>query len=61
MIRPTSSFCIITVESNDLVRKIHDRMPAIIHLKDHRRRYEEEDPRDLLTPYPSEEMTVLPA
>jgi putative SOS response-associated peptidase YedK len=55
------TFCIITVEPNDLVRKIHDRMPAIIHPKDHRRWYEDEDPRDLLAPYPSEEMTVLPA
>jgi putative SOS response-associated peptidase YedK len=55
------TFCIITVEPNDLVREIHDRMPAIIHPKDHKRWYEGEDPRDLLAPYSSEEMTVLPA
>jgi putative SOS response-associated peptidase YedK len=29
------TFCIITVEANDPVRKIHDRLPAIMDAADH--------------------------
>jgi putative SOS response-associated peptidase YedK len=42
------TFCIITVEANDLVRKIHDRMPAIIDAADHQRWFDGFD--DLLVP-----------
>jgi putative SOS response-associated peptidase YedK len=53
------TFCIITVEANDLVRKIHDRMPAIINAADHQRWFDGGD--DLLVPYPAEKMGVMPA
>jgi putative SOS response-associated peptidase YedK len=29
------TFCILTTDSNDLVRPIHDRMPVILHPEDH--------------------------
>jgi putative SOS response-associated peptidase YedK len=54
------TFCIITVEANDLVRKIHDdRMPAIIDATHHQRWFGGGD--DLLEPYPAEKMGVVPA
>jgi putative SOS response-associated peptidase YedK len=53
------TFCIITVEANDLVRKIHDRMPAIITAGEHQTWFDGAD--DLLVPYPADKMNVLPA
>jgi putative SOS response-associated peptidase YedK len=53
------TFCIITVEANDLVRKIHDRMPAIIAAEEHQRWFDRVD--GLLVPYPADNMTVVPA
>jgi putative SOS response-associated peptidase YedK len=53
------TFCIITVEANDLVRKIHDRMPAIIAASEHQRWFDGFD--DLLVPYPTEKMSAIPA
>jgi len=54
-------FAIITVPSNELVGRIHDRMPAILEPE----RYEcwlssEPDPHDLLITYPPEPMTMWP-
>jgi putative SOS response-associated peptidase YedK len=54
-----AEFCIITVEANDLVRKIHDCMPAIIDAADHQRWFDGAD--DLLMPYPADEMSFIPA
>jgi putative SOS response-associated peptidase YedK len=55
------TFAIITVPANDLVATIHDRMPAILDQKDFPRWLgDEEDPRDLLRPYPSEHIAVSP-
>jgi putative SOS response-associated peptidase YedK len=51
------TFCIITVEANDLVRKIHDRMPAIIDAADHRRWFD--GPDDLLVPDPAKKIPNL--
>jgi putative SOS response-associated peptidase YedK len=51
--------CIITVEANDLVRKIRDRMPAIIDATHHQRWFDGGE--DLLEPYPAEKMGVVPA
>jgi hypothetical protein len=51
------TFCIITVEANDLVRKIHDRMPAIIAAEEHQRWFDGAD--DLLVPYLADKMTVI--
>jgi putative SOS response-associated peptidase YedK len=53
------TFCVITVEANDLVRKIHDRMPAIIAAEEHQRWFDGFD--GLLVPYPADKMTVMPA
>jgi putative SOS response-associated peptidase YedK len=52
---------IITVPSNELVAKIHDRMPLILP----KQAYEcwlgqKPDPHDLLVPYPAELMTMWP-
>ena len=53
------TFCVITVPPNELARKIHDRMPAIIDAKDHQRWFDGSD--DLLVPYPAGKMSVIPA
>jgi putative SOS response-associated peptidase YedK len=55
------TFAIITVAANALVRRIHDRMPAILHAANYGRWLgHEPDPRDLLKPYPAELMTMWP-
>jgi putative SOS response-associated peptidase YedK len=55
------TFAIITVPSNDLVDKIHDRMPAILEPGSYNRWLGvEPDPSDLLISYPSEPMTMWP-
>ena len=47
--------------SNELVRQIHDRMPAIVTPESYDRRLGlEPDPQDLLIAYPSELMTMWP-
>jgi putative SOS response-associated peptidase YedK len=49
------TFATITVEANELIAPIHDRMPAILRPEDYMRWLGPElDPRDLLRPYPSE-------
>ena len=55
------TFAIITVPSNELVRQIHDRMPAILRPEsfDHWLGVEP-DPHDLLITYPSEPMRMWP-
>ena len=55
------TFAIITVPSNELVGKIHDRMPAILKPESYDRWLSTEpDPHDLLITYPSEPMTTWP-
>ena len=55
------TFAIITVPSNELVGKIHNRMPAILEPKSYDRWLgPEPDPHDLLITYPSEPMTMWP-
>jgi putative SOS response-associated peptidase YedK len=55
------TFAIFTVPSNDLVAKIHDRMPAILKPSGYDRWLGvEPDPHDLLISYPSEPMTIWP-
>ena len=55
------TFCIITTAANDLVGRIHDRMPAILRPEDYDQwlRPEPEATR-LLTPFPAEQMTIWP-
>ncbi len=55
------TFAIVTVEANALIAQIHDRMPAVVENSDFKRwTGPEEDPRDLLKPYPSELLKASP-
>jgi putative SOS response-associated peptidase YedK len=62
--RPTNTwlqtFTIITTEANELMAKIHHRMPVILHERDWDRWLDREEterpPIDLLRPYESDEM-----
>jgi putative SOS response-associated peptidase YedK len=55
------TFAIITVPSNELVGKIHDRMPAILPPESYDRWLgQEPDPHELLISYPSALMTMWP-
>ena len=54
-----NSFSIITTDSNELVRDLHDRMPVILLPKNEKAWINEDDPdklKDLLIPYPSNRM-----
>ena len=53
------TFAIITVEPNEGISKIHDRMLTILHMDDVPRWLSlEEDPREVLRPYPAEHLVV---
>ena len=55
------TFVVLTTASNDLVARIHDRMPVILKPGGYERWLGlEPDPRDLLVPFPSEPMTIWP-
>jgi putative SOS response-associated peptidase YedK len=55
------TFAIITVPASQLVAAVHDRMPAILDNAEFARWLgAEEDPRDLLKPFPSEYLSVSP-
>jgi len=55
------TFVVLTTPSNELVSRIHDRMPAILRPAGYQRWLgPEPDPRDLLVPFPSEPMTIWP-
>jgi putative SOS response-associated peptidase YedK len=55
------TFVVLTAPANDLVARIHDRMPAILKPADYARWLSlEPDPHDLLVPFPSEPMTMWP-
>jgi putative SOS response-associated peptidase YedK len=55
------TFCVLTTRANSLVRPIHNRMPLILKPADYARWLsDEDDPRDLLKPFPSEPMTLWP-
>jgi putative SOS response-associated peptidase YedK len=55
------TFVILTTPSNELVARIHDRMPAILNPVDYSRWLgTEPDPRDLLAPFPSDLMAMWP-
>jgi putative SOS response-associated peptidase YedK len=59
------SFAIVTTEANELMSRIHPRMPVILHARDYDRWLDREEtdrlPLDLLRPYESEEMEVYEA
>ena len=53
------TFALITVEANAATAPVHDRMLAILDNSElHRWLSTEEDPRDLLRPYPAEHLDV---
>ncbi len=53
------TFCILTTPANELVARIHDRMPAILRPTDYERWLSlEPDPHHVLVPFPSEPMTM---
>ena len=55
------TFVVLTTPSNDLVSRIHDRMPAILKPADYERWLgTEPDPRDLLVPFAGEQLTIWP-
>jgi putative SOS response-associated peptidase YedK len=55
------TFAIITTDANALVADIHERMPAILDRTDYLRWLgEEESPRELMRPFPSEAMRLWP-
>lgn len=55
----TRTFAAVTCEPNELVATIHDRMPVILHPDDYERWLgAEEDPRELMKPFPANQMTM---
>jgi putative SOS response-associated peptidase YedK len=52
---------VLTTPSNDLIGRIHDRMPAILKPAGYERWLGlEPDPRDLLVPFPSDQLAIWP-
>jgi putative SOS response-associated peptidase YedK len=55
------TFTILTTPANELVGTIHDRMPAILAPAAYERWLgSEPDPRDLLAPFPAEQIIMWP-
>lgn len=56
------TFAVITCPANTLVADIHDRMPIILPAAVYERWLAcvEPDPRDLLVPYPADDMALWP-
>jgi len=55
------TFAVLTTSANELVGRIHDRMPAILKPENyHRWLGADPDPGDLLLPFPSEPMKIWP-
>jgi putative SOS response-associated peptidase YedK len=52
------TFTIITTSANELLGKIHDRMPVVIAPEDRERWIKGPDPAGLLRPYPADLMTM---
>ena len=56
------TFTIITTDPNQVTAEVHNRMPVILHAKDHDRwltRGLNRPPVDLLLPYEAEAMTIV--
>jgi putative SOS response-associated peptidase YedK len=56
------TFAILTCEPNEMMARIHDRMPVILHPGDYKRWLDPDlpGPLDLLKPFPSELMKMWP-
>ncbi|MFC7239983.1 SOS response-associated peptidase [Saliphagus sp. GCM10025317] len=57
---PVETFTVLTTRPNDLVADLHDRMAVILEPDREREWLTADDPRDLLEPYPAEEMRAYP-
>jgi len=63
--KPLFTYTIITSEPNDLVAKIHNRMPSIL-LRENEDRWLSKTPlsagdlKEILTPFPAEDMSIYP-
>lgn len=62
---PIESYTIITTDANEMMARLHDRMPAILHERDHAawldpKNQNKERLEALLKPYPAEEMRAHP-
>ena len=62
--KPLLTCCVVTVAANELVKPLHDRMPAIIDRADFAAWLDPNTPverlRALLRPYPADGMEVFP-
>jgi putative SOS response-associated peptidase YedK len=47
------TFCVLTCEPNEMMATIHNRMPVVLGPADNHRWLMDEDPRDLLKPFPA--------
>ena len=54
------TFAVVTTEPNAVVADLHHRMAAILAPEDERRWLEADDPRDVLEPYPADEVRAYP-
>ena len=62
---PIESYTIVTTDANDMMAKLHNRMPVILHERDHEawldpRNEKTETLKKLLAPYPSDELRAYP-
>lgn len=55
-----TTFTVITTQANEMVRRLHDRMPVILAPDDYRTWLEADDPRELLRPAPLEMLQCYP-
>lgn len=62
---PLETFTVLTTDPNELMEKIHNRMPVILEPRDYSRWLDSSDPArppiDLLRPYSAEKMRSWPA
>jgi len=57
---PVESFTIITCPANDLIERLHNRMPVILSPDDYGRWLDANDGLELLKPYPADAMDAYP-
>ncbi|UTF53785.1 SOS response-associated peptidase [Natronosalvus rutilus] len=57
---PVETFTVLTTRPNDLVADLHGRMAVILEPDREREWLTADDPRELLEPYPAEEMRTYP-
>ena len=55
-----TTFAVITTVANDMIARLHDRMPVVLDRADYSTWLEAEDPRDLLKPAPLDLLQCFP-